>query len=44
VPGTFGLSKAAGERYRIRALFFRSAGDGVNLNNGSSWLYFRVAT
>jgi hypothetical protein len=44
VPGTFGLAGAAGPRYRIRALFFRSASDGVNLNNNSSWLYFRVAT
>lgn len=44
VPGTFGLAHAAGARYRIRALFFRSASDGVNLNNSSPWLYFRVAT
>jgi hypothetical protein len=44
VPGAFGLASAAGARYRIRALFFRSASDGVNLNNDSSWLYFRVVT
>jgi hypothetical protein len=44
VPGTFGLAQAAGQRYRIRALFSRSAGDGLNLNNNSSWLYFRVVT
>ncbi len=44
VPGTFGLGNAAGARYRIRALFVRSASDGRNLNNSSSWLYFRVAT
>jgi hypothetical protein len=44
VPGTFGLATAAGARYRIRALFLRSASDGVNLNNDSSWLYFRVVT
>jgi hypothetical protein len=44
VPGSFGLARAAGERYRIRALFLRSASDGANANNSSSWRYFRVTT
>jgi hypothetical protein len=42
VPGSFGLGNAAGARYRIRALFYHSASDPRNVNNASSWLYFRV--
>jgi hypothetical protein len=44
VFGNFNLAKAAGLRYRIRALFSPATTDTANLANASSWQYFRVAS
>jgi hypothetical protein len=44
VFGDFALGKAAGQRYRIRAVFSPAKTDISNLANLSSWQYFRVAT
>jgi hypothetical protein len=43
VFGYFSLGKAAGQRYRIRAVFSPAKTDTANLGNLSSWQYFRVA-
>jgi hypothetical protein len=44
VLGDFSLAKAAGQRYRIRAVFSPPKTDISNIGNYSSWQYFRVAT
>jgi len=38
----FSLSQAVGDRYRIRADYFRSANDTANLSTEGPWLYFIV--
>lgn len=38
----FSLSKAAGDRYRIRGDYLRAAKDLGNLNQQGPWLYFEV--
>jgi hypothetical protein len=38
----FTLSRAAGDRYRIRADYLRGAKDTANLNEQGPWLYFTV--